>query len=84
MLAAEEWREGIQALVPYIETAFAKVSLVRRIDFIHRILKVGTQTMKDIVRIEKLLTFAEWMYEHCKGPEQLQFNPELKKLLPSG
>lgn len=84
VLAAEEWKEGIHAIVPYIETAFAKVSLVRRIDFIHRMLRVGTQAMKDIVRIEKLLSFAEWMYEHCKGPEELQFNPELKKLLPSG
>jgi hypothetical protein len=47
------------------------------------VLRIGTETFKDIIRIEKLLTFAEWMYENYKSEEHLQFNPHLKKLLPS-
>ncbi len=67
MLAAEDWKEGVGALVPYIENAFSKVSLMRRLEFMHKMLKIGTQTMKEVVRIEKLLTFAEWMYENHKS-----------------
>lgn len=83
-ICAEDWKQGLQPLVPYIEATFSKVSLIKRIEFIHKVLKVGTETFKDIIRIEKLLTFAEWMYENYKTDEHLEFNPQLKKLLPSG
>lgn len=83
LVCAEDWKQGVQPLVTLVEAAFLKASLARRIDFVHLLLRVGSDTVKDVLRIEKLLTFAEWMYENHRSAERLDLNPQLKKVLPS-
>lgn len=75
VICNENWKKGIQPLVPYIEAAFAKASIVKRVEFISRLVKVNTDAFKDVLRIEKLLTFLEWMYESYKEEEHLELNP---------
>jgi len=62
----ENWKEGLGPIVNLIEASFLKVSMIKRVEFIHKLLKIDTDCFKDIVRIPKILTFVEWMYENYK------------------
>lgn len=61
------------------------MSLSKRIEFISRLLKINNNdSFKDVIRIDNLLTFSEWMYENCKQEvPHMEMNPQFKKLLPS-
>ena len=83
MICCENWKQGLNSLVPLIEAAFAKVSVIKRVEFIHKLLRVNTDCFKDVIRIPKVLTFVEWMYENYKTEERLELNPSIKTLLPS-
>ena len=83
MICAENWTEGIKPLCGLIESAFQKVSLIKRINFILKLLRLKNEAFKDVMRIERILTFAEWLYENHKEEYRLQLYPNLKKVLPS-
>ena len=83
MICAENWTEGIKPLCGLIESAFQKVSLIKRINFILKLLRLKNEAFKDVMRIERILTFAEWLYENHKEEYKLQLYPNLKKVLPS-
>lgn len=83
MICCENWKAGLAPFVPQIEAAFTKVSLVKRVEFIRRLLATTNDSYKDVMRIPKILTFVEWMYENYKSQDHLELNPTLKTLLPS-
>lgn len=83
MICAEDWKQGIKPFFELIEQAFLKVSLSKRVEFILKLLKLKNEAFKDVLRIERILTTTEWMYENYREEAKLNFYPQLKKLLPS-
>ena len=83
MICSENWKQGLNPFVNFIESAFAKVSLIRRVEFIRKLLRTNNDCFKDVMRIPKVLTFVEWMYENYKSQDNLDLNPTIKTLLPS-
>ena len=53
-----------------------------RIIFVYNLLDLKSDTIKDVLRIPKILTFVEWMYSNVKN-DKITLNPIIKKLLPS-
>ena len=69
LICATDWKQGLKPLVSLLESAFCKSPISQRVLFISQVLKIKSDCFKDVVRIDKLLTFAEWMYEHYKQQE---------------
>ncbi len=66
MMSAENWIKGIQVFSPLIEIAFSKASLIKRVDFISKLIRIPTECYKEVLKIEKLKTFMEWINENYK------------------
>ncbi len=81
MICAENWNNGIKAFVPFIEAAFSKTSLSKRMEFVNAIVRIQSQMITDVLKIPKILCFIEWMNNTAEN-EHLISNPAVKNLLP--
>ena len=61
MICAENSKNYLKKFNIFIEAAFSKSSLSKRIDFITRLLNVKSSLTHSIIKLEKLLFFVEWM-----------------------
>jgi hypothetical protein len=81
MICGENWKNGISPFAPYIEAAFSKTSLSKRIEFVNALARMQSPITSDVFKIPKILTFMEWMFNTAEN-EHLASNLAVKSLLP--
>jgi hypothetical protein len=82
MIASENWKQGLKEFMAYIEIAFAKTSLIKRIEFLNELLGMKGETYLEIIKIEKILIFIDYMI-HEKKSDSLRMVMIVKRMLPS-
>ena len=60
MICCENWKVGISPFSSYIEAAFAKSSLSRRIDYINDLIELKSDIVGEVLKLTKILIFLEW------------------------
>ena len=82
IICAQDWKLGLKPLLPYLEEAFIKVSLVKRVEYLIKLLRIPkTDMQSQILKIPKLCIFAEWMSDAYRA-ELADLEPVLRKYLP--
>lgn len=64
MMCGENWKNGIILFANLIEEAFSKSSLPKRIEYIYKLLDLRSTTINDILKISKIITFVEWLFNY--------------------
>lgn len=63
MIFAEDWQAGLKPLIPYIEASFSKISILRRIEFLTKLMKINNEKCLNelLSKVDKILIFIEWI-----------------------
>mmetsp|Transcript_18664 Transcript_18664/g.17776 ORF Transcript_18664/g.17776 Transcript_18664/m.17776 type:complete len:224 (-) Transcript_18664:42-713(-) len=80
MVCAENWKEGLDGILPYLEAAFRKCSIQTRVDFIFSLVEITSTVLKRVLEVPSICIFMEWM--STSGYESLRNYPVIKEVIP--